>query len=271
MTFQQPVLFMELLILIILSWISLKFRFLEPSGVVSALIIGFIVIVFGGLGWFLLLLSFYLISSLFTKYKYDFKRALGFAEAKGGARSWRNVIGNGGAAALFALGEGVFGGGIFFAAFLGSISTAVSDTLATEVGLLYPGKPRLITNFKTVEPGFSGAISPYGEVAIILSSLLMGISAAILRIEPGFSFVKVVCIAVLSGFIGSTIDSLLGATLQAGYWCDKCNSFSEDPIHNCGCEARFFKGVRFINNHVVNFASTFIGGFAGLLLSLILP
>ncbi|MEM3615493.1 MAG: DUF92 domain-containing protein [Candidatus Methanomethylicia archaeon] len=261
---------LELLILILLSIISIKYHFLDWSGVLSAFIIGLMVLVFGGWQWFLLLLSFYVISSIFTKYKYSYKRALGFAESKSGARSWRNVIGNGGAAAIFAIGEGILGGGIFFAAFLGATSTAISDTLATEIGLLYPGKPRLITNFKKVEPGVSGAISPYGELTIIFSSLLMGFIASILNVAPEFSFLEVIFIAVISGFIGSTVDSFFGAIFQAGYWCDKCNSFCEDPVHFCGCKTRLIKGFKIINNHIVNFASTLFGGIIGLFLSLII-
>ncbi|MEM0084378.1 MAG: DUF92 domain-containing protein [Candidatus Methanomethylicia archaeon] len=263
-------LLLGLCILLFLSIISIKFRFLDLSGTFSAFIIGFIVILFGGFKWFALLLLFYVASSLFTKYKYDFKRSLGFAEARGGSRSWRNVVGNGGVAALFALGEGTFGGGIFFAAFLGAISTAFSDTLATEIGLLYPGKPRLITNLRKVEPGVSGAISPYGEFAIFFSSLLMGFAAFMFNVAPEFSLVQILCISVVSGFIGSTIDSFIGAIFQAGYWCDKCNMFSEDPIHIlCGCRARLVKGFSFINNHIVNFTSTLIGGLTGLIISLV--
>lgn len=259
-----------LCILLLLSIISIKFRFLDLYGTFSAFIIGFTVILFGGFKWFALLLLFYATSSLFTKYKYDFKRRLGFAEAKGGSRSWGNVVGNGGVAALFALGEGIFGGGIFFAAFLGAVSTAFSDTLATEIGLLYPGKPRLITNLKKVEPGVSGAISPYGEFAILFSSLLMGFAAYVFNVAPEFSFTQIICISVLSGFIGSAIDSFIGAVFQAGYWCDKCNMFSENPIHVlCGCRAKLIKGFHFINNHIVNFISTLIGGLIGLFISLV--
>lgn len=257
-----------LITLIILSLLSIKFRFLDLSGVFLAFIIGFIVIMVGGLKWFTLLLIFYLSSSLFTKYKYDFKKSLGYAESKAGSRSWKNVAANGGAATLFAFCEGVFGGRIFFAAFLGAISTAFSDTLATEIGLLYPGKPRLIISFRKVEPGVSGAISPYGELAIILSSLLMGFAAFTLNITSDFSLTQIICISVLSGFVGSTIDSIIGAIFQAGYWCDKCNMFSEDPIHKlCGGRARFIKGFKFIDNHIVNFISTFIGGLIGLFIS----
>lgn len=259
-------------LLIFLSIISFKFKFLDSTGIISAFIIGFIVVFFGGLNWFIVLLIFFLVSSVFTKYKYNFKKALGFAEYGSGARSWCNVIGNGGVAALFAFAEGVFGGGIFSAAFLGAVSTAFSDTMATEIGLLYPDKPRLITNFKKVEPGVSGAISPYGELATLFSSLLIGIVASILNVAVEFTFHKVILIAVVSGFIGSTIDSILGATIQAGYWCNKCNLYSEDPIHTlCGCKTKFIKGFRCINNHIVNFISTAFGGLCGLILSLVLP
>ncbi|MEM3393966.1 MAG: DUF92 domain-containing protein, partial [Candidatus Methanomethylicia archaeon] len=90
------------------------------------------------------------------------------------------------------------------------------------------------------------------------------------NVAPEFSLVQILCISVVSGFIGSTIDSFIGAIFQAGYWCDKCNMFSEDPIHIlCGCRARLVKGFSFINNHIVNFTSTLIGGLTGLIISLV--
>jgi len=257
--------------LFFLSYLSLRFRLINMSGALTAFIIGFIVFIFGGWRWFLLLLSFHLSAGIVTKYKYSFKSSLGAAEAKGGARAWKNVLSNGLVASLFALCEGIRGGDIFFAGFLGAISTACSDTFATEIGLLYPGKPRLITNLKVkVEPGVSGGVSPYGEIAVILASLSIGVLAIFLGDVSSYIWWKVLLISLASGFLGSTFDSLMGATVQAQYWCENCKVFCESSKHKCGCEAKLVRGLSIINNHVVNFISTVIGALIGLIIALII-
>ncbi len=258
-------------ILTLLAIASIKLKLVDYTGTAAAFVVGFITLIFGGWNWFAILLSFYLTSSLLTKYKYDIKRRLGVAEAKGGARAWTNVFGNGGIAALFALAEGLFGGGAFFGGFIGAVSTAAADTLATELGLLYPGEPRLITNLrKKVPPGTSGGVSIYGEVAILVASTVIGLVAAACGAEPSFTPIKILLIAILSGFAGSTIDSILGATVQAQYWCESCKKLVEVKHHSCGSETKLVRGFEFINNHVVNFTSTALGGFIGLVLSLML-
>jgi len=258
-------------ILTVLAIISIRLKLVDYTGTAAAFIVGFITLIFGGWNWFAVLLAFHLSAGLLTKYKYDIKRRLGVAEAKGGARAWTNVIGNGGIAAFFALAEGLFGGGAFFGGYLGAISTAAADTLATEIGLLYPGEPRLITNLKKKVPrGTSGGVSIYGELAILLASTIIGMVAIISGAEPSFSPIKILLIAVISGFVGSTIDSVLGATVQAQYWCETCKKFTEVKHHRCGSEAKLVKGFECINNHVVNFTSTAIGGIIGFTLCLLL-
>lgn len=260
-----------LLVLIYLAFLSIRFKLVDRTGTIAAFIIGLITLIFGGWKWFAILLTFYFLASFFTKYRYDLKCKLGVAEAKGGARAWTNVIGNGGVAALFAFAEGLLGGGAFFGGFLGAISTAAADTLATELGLLYPRNPRLITNLRRkVPPGTSGAVSPYGEFAIFMASAIIGLIAIAINVDPCFSPIKILAISMISGFIGSTFDSFLGATIQAQYWCEKCGKMSETPIHICGARANLVKGISFLNNHLVNFISTALGGLMGYSLSFIL-
>lgn len=268
MIFEFAELLIALLVLIFLAIISIKFRLVDRAGTVAAFIIGFIILIFGGWKWFLILILFHFFAGFFTKYKYDFKCSLGVAEARGGARTWTNVVGNGGVATFFALAEGFLGGGAFFGGFLGAISTAAADTFATEIGLLYPRNPRLITNpRRKVPPGTSGAISPYGEIAIFMASALIGFIAIIINVDPYFSPFKIFMTSIISGFLGSTFDSILGATVQAQYWCEKCGRVCETPIHSCGSRTKLIRGFSFLNNHLVNFISTTVGGLIGFSLS----
>lgn len=245
---------------------SARTHLLTLDGMVAALILGTAVTLSAGLTWLVLVLGFYLAAGGLTRYGYATKLARGVAESKGGVRSWANVFANGGIAALFAIGEGLLGGGVFFGGFLGSLAAAASDTLATEIGTLYPGEPRLITQLrKRVKTGTSGGVSPYGEIAIFLAATILGLAAYVLHSEWGFF--KTVLVALTAGFIGATSDSLLGATLQAKYQCPSCHEPTETRFHKCGAECVLTHGTPVLNNHAVNFLSTVVGGLVGVLLA----
>ena len=75
---------------------------------------------------------------------------------------------------------------------------------------------------------------------------------------------------ILGGIGGSLADSLLGATVQAGYFCPACGVPTESPVHSCGGPTYLVKGLPRINNDIVNNMATLVGalvgGLAGLLL-----
>ncbi len=259
-----------LAIVLLFTVVSTRLKLLTRGGMYAALLVGTLVTVFGGLSWLGLLLTFYLAAGALTRFEYKIKLEKGTAETKGGARSWTNVFANGGVAALFAVFEGTLSGGVFFGGFLGALTCAASDTLATEVGTLYPGEPRLITRLRQkVRAGTSGALSPYGELGILLAALLLGAIAFAFHIES-WNLSKILLVAISGGFIGSTADSLFGATLQAKYYCPKCNEDTEVNPHNCSAECKLIRGTRLLNNHSVNLISTIIGGLVGVVLSVTL-
>ncbi len=256
-----------LAIVLLFTIISTRLKLLTKGGMYAALLVGALVTVFGGLTWLGLLLAFYLAAGALTRFQYKIKLAKGTAETKGGARSWTNVFANGGVAALFAVFEGTLSGGVVFGGFLGALACAASDTLATEVGTLYPGEPRLITRLRQkVKTGTSGALSPYGEIGILLAAILLGAVAFEFHIES-WSLLKMLLVAISGGFIGSTADSLLGATLQAKYYCPLCKEDTEVNPHNCTSECKLTRGTRFLNNHTVNLISTLIGALVGVMLA----
>ena len=61
------------------------------------------------------------------------------------------------------------------------------------------------------------------------------------------------------GVAGSAFDSLLGATVQAIYWCDTCAKETERQVHRCGARTRQVRGWRWLGNDLVNFFASAVG------------
>jgi uncharacterized protein (TIGR00297 family) len=248
-----------------------KAHILDEGGAISAFLIGFVTFVVpaDGWKWFIVLLVFLMVSSYMTHYKYQAKRSKGFAQEKGGARGWPNVSANGIVAGLLALSILFLPREPVLAAFLGAVATANADTLATEIGLLNPSDPRLITNLRKIVPaGTSGGISLLGEIATLMGALVIGVVAWLLRMtaNPDWSLSIAIGTTMIAGLVGCSVDSFIGATIQAIYSCSVCKKITENRRH-CGSPSIPLRGHRVIDNNVVNLIATISGAaFAVLLL-----
>ncbi len=121
-------------------------------------------------------------------------------------------------------------------------------------------RPRLITSMQSVPPGTSGGVTPEGLLASLGGALTVGIAAAVFG-----GGARVILRAVVAGVVGSIADSLIGATLQAGYVCDRCQQPTEEPVHaRCGRPTRHVRGRGWVTNDVVNAIATGCGSIIGL-------
>jgi uncharacterized protein (TIGR00297 family) len=195
-----------------LGYLSFRVRIADISAMLSATLIGVVIIISSNINWFFILLAFFLLGSMFTRYKYAFKLEHGTAEGKHGTRGYKNVFSNSLAALVLAMAYGVFPShaAVLMAAYLGSLATACGDTLASEVGQTFKGEPRMITTLKIAKRGTDGAVSWLGEGAALFGSLAIAVLAYCL-IQQDMILLLVV---TAGGFIGTNIDSALGATLQ---------------------------------------------------------
>ena len=181
----------------------------DRSGLFSGALMGLLIIVFSDVFWFLLMLTFFILGTAFTKYKYEIKKRDGVAESRGGVRGFTNVFANGLVALCGAVLYGIYGDLAFLALYVGSIAAATADTTASELGML--GKqPFLITTLQPVPKGTDGGVTIMGEVLAILAALIIGIVAFALRIGPP----EIIPVAVIAGFVGTNVDSIVGATLE---------------------------------------------------------
>ncbi len=236
-----------------------KLKIIDLFGVIAAESVGLIIIILGGWEFFVILLTFLSIAGIFTKYKYSEKRKMGMAEGKNGVRSWQNVLANSVVASFFVIAYGLIPSSkALMAGFLGAISTSIADTLATEIGLLSPSEPRLITNLSSrVKAGTSGGITILGEVAGLFGVLL------IVSVAWGVGFINPSLLSILvsigAGFLGCTFDSYLGATVQATFKCSICGKNTEKNNH-CQQQTLHVRGNKTMDNNMVNLMSTIFGG-----------
>lgn len=195
----------------VLGYLAYRARIADISAMLSATLLGVVIIISSNVWWFFILLTFFLLGGLFTRYKYEYKLEHGLAEAKGGVRGYKNVFSNSLAALSMAMMYNISAFDPFImAAYLGSIATATGDTLASEIGQTCKGEPIMITTLKKVDPGTDGGISGLGELAAFFGAGVIALlSLMIIKDDLNLVF------AVLAGgFIGTNIDSVLGATLQ---------------------------------------------------------
>lgn len=197
----------------VLGYLAYRARIADISAMLSATLLGVVIIISTDIKWYVMLLAFFLLGGLFTRYKYDFKKAQGIAESKGGVRGYKNVFSNSLAALALAVAYKVFfpsNAVLFLSAYLGSIATATGDTLASEIGQTWKGEPRMITTFRKVRPGTDGGVTALGELAAFAGSGAIAI-LSLMFLENDLTLAFVV---LAGGFIGTNIDSVLGATLQ---------------------------------------------------------
>jgi uncharacterized protein (TIGR00297 family) len=103
----------------------------------------------------------------------------------------------------------------FNVGFFASLAAAFGDTLSSEIGSLSKEKPVLITTLSLVYPGEDGGVTILGFLASMLGGLLYGVLCYL--ITGNISWIGIM---TLAGLLGSTLDSIIGATLQRGEYID---------------------------------------------------
>lgn len=179
---------------------------LDKLGLILALAMGAVVLIFGSVEFFVIFLVFLAGSVIATKYGYAQKRELGIYEHE---RSWENVLANGIVPLIAAVASPWIGWG----AYLGSVAAIMSDKFASELGVLGPA-PRSLLTFKEGKRGESGCVSPLGTLVSFSGAMIIGISAHILMPQTIDAW-QMVYIGLV-GFAGSFADSLAGVLEERG-------------------------------------------------------
>lgn len=226
-------------VLLLAAVISPK-KLLTPVGNLNGAILG--VLVWGTLGWrgYLIVMLFFVLGSALTFVRIEQKTAEGIAEERSGMRGAGNVWSSALAASLCAIATLFYPSPIkelLVLGYVASFCTKLSDTTASEVGKAYGKTTYLITNLKSVPRGTEGAVSLEGTLAGALASMVLAtIAWAIGLIAP----VGIIW-CVIAAFIATTIESLIGATLESSF--------------------------TWLTNDLVNLINTIIGAIVAILLA----
>ena len=226
-------------ILLGVAWFLPK-KLLTPLGYLNALILG--ILVWGTLGWrgYLVVMFYFLVGSGLTFVKMEQKEAEGIAEERSGKRGAGNVWSSALTATICAIAT-LFVTSPFkellVLGYVASFCTKLSDTTASEVGKAYGRTTYSILNLKPVPRGTEGAVSLEGTLAGVAASIVLAVIALVIGMISPIGVVW----CVVAAFIATTIESLIGATL----------------------ESRF----AWLTNDLVNFINTVIGAIASMLLA----
>ena len=273
---------------LLLATSAFKRHSVSRSGAVTGFMVGLVIYLGGGIWFWLHLGAFFISSTLLSRFKREVKAHSTARHEKDGRRDGIQVVANTGPGAAAALLFLIYPHFAVLAAFCAAFAAANADTWAGEIGMLSPRPPVSILSRKTLPTGASGGVTLLGLTAsaagaafiaaissggLLLTLAVQNLPAA----GPGIDLVPVVIaavslamIATLSGLLGSLLDSILGASLQAEYLC--CASGQPTERSHTGHRSNtLIKGYRQITNDTVNLLSVSAAAIAAFLLAVVLP
>lgn len=221
----------------VLGWLTL-------DGAAAAMVVGTITFGFGGWPMVMVVICFFVSSTFLSIKDSDENAVIRNERRRNGLQVWANG---------FWLVTWLLAGIItnLFVCWMGAVAvlaTATADTWATELGSrrFRNTQTYLITTRNHVSPGTEGGVSWPGIIAALLGSLFIAMVAAF-----GFSLsAGWFTIIAISGFLGSVLDSYIGAQFQGTSYILQLPGFA-------------WQKKLYIDNNVVNWMAT---GFGSILL-----
>ncbi len=260
-------------------------RSVSPSGAFTGFMVGFVIFIGGGVLFWLHLGVFFISSTLLGHFKGDKKAQSTAQHEKHDQRDGIQVLSNAGPGAAAAILYLFYPHPALAAAFAASFAAANADTWAGEIGMLSKEPPVSIIHRYRLPTGTSGGVTRLGFYAsaagaafiALLSSAWFFLSGALHATSAATAFVTAPALLLgaltlgllvtVSGVLGALIDSILGATVQAGYRCAVTGVTTERPATD-NRPNLLIKGSPYITNDTVNFLSVSAASIAAFVLSL---
>ncbi|KAF8530120.1 integral membrane protein DUF92-domain-containing protein [Hysterangium stoloniferum] len=154
---------------------------------------------------------------------------------------------------------------------VGHFACCLGDTLASELGILSPTRPILITTLRPVPPGTNGAMSLVGTVASFIGGGIIGVTSAIsilfqssaCRAQPVSLLMTLGGWGILGGGIGSLLDSIMGATIQRTRYSKKQKKIlQDDTVAGPEDEVAVISGLNILTNGQINLVSSMLTALA---------
>ena len=245
-------------------------RSLSLSGAAAAWIVGFLSVAAGLRGFILLL--FYIVGTAATKFRHDEKARIDATAQVGAERGPSQVLACSAVGVVCSVWHAAACGeerpinfgeeplaSSLACAIISHYATCLSDTLASEMGMLTSHTPILITKpWVSVPAGTNGGITLSGTLWSGVGGLIIAIGVVVVDTMSGIAVSpsRTMIFGTICGLVGSFLDSLLGAILQSSYYDD------EKHVSHCGEEGnestsklRHISGINILTNAQVNFAS----------------
>ena len=184
-------------------------RGVNGSGMLAGGITCFCLFVGGGPGAFITLVALFIMTWMTTRLGLARKQELGLAEKREG-RTAKQVLANLAVPAIAAVAFARTGNRVWLVAMCAALGEAATDTVASEVGQAFGGRPRMITSLRSVAAGVDGGITLWGTIGGIASAVVLAAIAA----GRGLVSLSQLWILIPAGFVGMLTDSIMGATLQ---------------------------------------------------------
>lgn len=237
-------------------------RSVTASGAVTGAVVGFMIYLSGGIFFWSVLMAFFISSTLLGRRRTADTVQATSIHAKGNRRDAVQVLANGGIAAAMAVLHALSARPIFLLGFAILLAAATADTWASEIGVHSRRDPVSILTLRTIPRGTSGGVSPLGLLASVGGAFFIGVWFAVgYWISIGWTGLEPVVMAIAitaGGFLGSIVDSVLGAAVQAQYF-DNVRKILTERRHDAeGAANRLVKGFHFMTNDAVNAASGLI-------------
>ena len=159
------------------------------------------------------LLLLFILTFAATRLGRSRKAAAGLAESRRG-RSAAQVLANLGISAVAASFAADRIAQLTAVPMLAALVEATADTVSSEIGQAFGGKPRMLLTFRPVPVGTDGAITTTGTLAgTAAGALIAAASLACLRLT-----ILQAGTALAAGIAGLFFDSLLGASVERHGW-----------------------------------------------------
>lgn len=246
-------LFWSLVLSFLLASLALVKKSMTNSALVCAFIFSLIISYFGGIHSFLILVLVFLGTVVASKIGREKRIEVNSSVVeKAHKKDMIQIIANVFVGVVAIVIYVLTNKEIFLVVYASVMAESLADSLASDIGVLSKSDPINILTFKKSDKGVSGNVSLLGTFSSLLGSIIIGFVFYIFHHNSFYLFV-----IVISGFLGALFDSLLGALVQVKYKCLKCGKITEKKIH-CELDTKYYKGIKFINNDVVNLTSNII-------------